>query len=101
MPTATNMGERAPMHKSAIRTRSNASSPQAISPPTIPLASCAIKPACGRRQGSSANAPGIQIRFMQKDHRSHQKNASSVTVITSTSCIFQGVPPSSCPALKS
>ncbi len=102
IPTAISIGARAPQSSSATPNAPPiASSPQAICPPTIPFASCAISPACGAGNARPPMPPVSRFASCSAMIGAIRKKASSTTVTISTTCIFHGVPPSRCPAFRS
>ena len=77
--------------------------PHGISPPTIPCASCAIRPACGAESSRSPMPmpPCLMLAWCSQSIGKTSTKAVVIVAMISAISIFLGVPPSRCPTLRS
>ena len=68
-------------------------------PPTMPVASCAIRPAWGAASCSPPMPPGTPA--CRKTIGQMSTKATRTVEIISATSIFHGVPPSRCPTFRS
>ncbi len=104
MPTATSIGEGDLMRTRAkAKAMPNRMSAHGISPPTIPWAIWAMRPACGAGSAGSP-IPMPPWRMLPSWRitigKTSTNEVTTVATISATS-IFQGVPPRICPTFRS